>query len=293
MGIFDRLQYNFQTTSNSVFELSSNTQSFMNTVPSLLPDWAQQDIANNDVGGYFTNPVSTVTQNIRNTSNTLVALLSPNPSTNTEAVSGTTGEITTLFNTINTLSANIGSNNGGLFIAHTNRISGVTPLSASPETGADTALLPHYETAMSTGQMMMYLTNQSDNISNNSPIMGSFTSILIENELDSLYSNISSYYTTISNSITITGGGTDATTDPFVRTSNLSLSVVQNMSNNITTINTNLAFRRTHDENFYTNSRAVVDEYSQLKIFSNTGATANNLLQNYIGSNKLLTRLNS
>jgi hypothetical protein len=291
MGIFDRLQYNFETSSNSIFDLSSNTQSFMNTVPSLLPDWAQQDIADSDVGGYFRNPVSTVTQNIRNTCGTLVTLLSADPGTNTDAVGGTTLEITNLFGFINLNSANVSGNNGGFFIAHTNRISGVTPLSASPETGADTALLPHYETAMSTGQMMMYLTNQSDNISNNSPIMGSFTSILIENELDSLYSNISTYYTEISNSITITGTGISP--DNYVRTSNLSLSVVQNMANNISTINTTLAVRRDHDEKFYTNSRAVVDEYSQLKIFSNTGATANNLMQNYIGSDKLLTRLNS
>jgi len=291
MGIFDRLQYNFETTGNSIFELSSNTQSFMNTVPSLLTDWQQEDIANDDVGGYFRNPVSTVTQNIRNTCNTLVSLLSSNPSTNTDAVTGTTGAITTLFTTINTQSANIGSNNGGLFIAHTNRISGVTPISASPETGTDTALLPHYETAISTGQLMMYFTNQSDNISNNSPIMGSFTSILVENELNSLYSNISSYYTTISNSITITGTGISP--DNYVRTSNLSLSVVQNMANNIQTIETTFSVRRDHDEKFYTNSRTVVDEYSQLRIFNNTGATANNLLHNYIGSDKLLTRLNS
>lgn len=291
MTIFDRLEYNFETTSNSIFELSSNTQSFMNTVPSLLTDWQQQDIANNDVGGYFKNPVANVTQDIRDTCNTIFSLLSPVPATNTNAVIGTTVDITNLFVTMNTQTSNIGGNNGGLFIAHTNRISGVTPLSSSPETGQDTALLPHYETAISTGQMMMYLTNQADGVSNNAPIMGSFTSILIEDDLDSLYSNISSYYTTISNSITITGTGISP--DNFVRTSNLSLDTVQTMANNIATINTTLAVRRNHDEKFYTNSRTVVDEYSQLRIFNNTGATANNLLQNYIGSDKLLTRLNS
>lgn len=291
MGIFDRLQYNFETTSNSIFELSSNTQSFMNTVPSLLTDWQQEDIANDDVGGYFRNPVANVVQNIRNTCNTIFTILSPVPATNTNSVIGTTVDITNLFVTMNTQTANIGTNNGGLFIAHTNRISGVTPLSASPESGLDTALLPHYETAMSTGQLMMYLTNQSDGISNNSPIMGSFTSIIIEDDLNSLYSNIANYPTIINSSITITGTGISP--DNYVRTSNLSLDTVQTMANNIATINTTLAVRRDHDEKFYTNSRNLVDEYSQLRIFNNTGATANNLLQNYIGSDKLLTRLNS
>jgi hypothetical protein len=293
MGIFDRLEYDFETTGNSIFELSSNTQSFMNTVPSLLTDWQQQDIANSNVGGYFRNPVSNVSQNIRSSCGGLITLLSSQPSTNTNAVTGTTSEITTLFGTIISQSSNIAGNNGLFFVEHTNRISGVTPLGASPETGLDTALLPHYETAVSTGQLMMYLTNQSDNISNNSPIMGSFTSILIENELNNWYSNVSTYYTTISNSITVTGGGTDANTDPFIRTSNLTLQTVQTMSNTIIDINNTMAQRRNHDEKFYTNSRQVVDEYSQLRIFNNTGATATNLLQNYIGSDKLLTRLNS
>lgn len=291
MAIFDRLQYNFETTGNGIFELTDSTKSFMNTIPGLLTDWQYQDISDNTVGGYFRNPVANVTQNIRNTCNTIFTLLSPAPATNTNAVVGTTVDITNLFVTMNTQSANIGTNNGGLFIAHTNRISGVTPLDASPESGQDTAILPHYETAMSTGQMIMYMTNQSDNLSNNAPIMGSFTSILIEEDLDLLYSNISSYYTTISNSITITGTGISP--DNFVRTSNLSLYTVQTMANNISTINTLLAVRRDHDEKFYTNSREVVDEYSQLRVFNNIGATANNLLQNYIGSDKLLTRLNS
>lgn len=291
MGIYDRLNYSFETESNAVFELSNSTINFMNTVPNLLPEWAQDDIANNTVGGYFTNPVSTVTQNIRNTCNTLIVLLSGNSNTNTQSVTGTTSEISNLFSGMITVSSNVGGYNGGEFIMHTNRISGVTPLSASPETGKDTALLPHYETAMASGQLMMYLTNQSDDISNNSPIMGSFTSVLIETELDNFYSNISTYNTTITNSLTITGSGTEL--DPIVRQSNLSLSVVQTMANNILNINTTLATRRDHDEKFYSNSRTIAEEYRQLRMFNDLGASANTLLRNYIGSDKLLTRLNS
>lgn len=291
MGIFERLNFDFTGSSNAIFELSSNTTNFMNTVPSLLQDWQIDDIANNDVGGYFRNPVETVTQNIRNTCSTLVSLLSSVPATNTNAVTGTTTDITNLFSSINTNSANIAGNNGLFFVQHTNRISGVTPFGASPESGQDTSLLPHYETALSTGQLIMYLTYQTDGIQNNAPIMGSFTSILIESDLNSLNANISNYYTTINNSITVSGTGTEL--DPYVRQSNLSLSVVQNMSNNIGTINSTLATRRYHDEQFYLNSRVVTDEYSELRTLSNLGSTANTLLQNYIGSDKLLTRLNS
>jgi hypothetical protein len=224
----------------------------------------------------------------------LVTLLSAVPATNTNAVQGSTGAITTLFTNIISSSSNIAGYNGTEFIEHTNRISGVTPIEASPSvTGRDTALLPHYDTAMATGQLMMYLTYQSEGVQNNSPIMNNFTSVVIEEDLNSLYSNISSYYTTISNSITVTGGGTDALTDPYIRTSNLSLGVVTSMYDNIQTINTTLATKRNDDEIYFNTSRQVAKDFNELRRFNNMGATANNLLQNYIGSDKLLTRLNS
>ena len=279
-------------SANGIIEFSDKVINQLNSMPQLLPDWGYEDMRDDNVGGYFKNPVANVSQDIRDTCNTLVTLLSANANTNTNAVVGTTSEISTLFTTINTTSANVGGYNGGEFIAHTDRISGVTPLTASPSTtGRDTALLPHYDTAMSTGQLIMYLTYQSDGIQNNAPIMNSFQSILVEDDLDSLYSNISSYNTTISNSITISGTGTEL--DPYIRTSNLTLSVVQNMSNNITTIDTTMATKRNGDEENYTLSRQMADEFNTLRQFNSIGATANNLIQNYIGSDKLLTRLNS
>mgnify|MGYP003339920781 FL=1 len=279
-------------SANGIIEFSDKVINQLNSMPQLLPDWGYEDMRDDNVGGYFKNPVANVSQDIRDTCNTLVTLLSANANTNTNAVVGTTSEISTLFTTINTTSANVGGYNGGEFIAHTDRISGVTPLSPSPSTsGRDTALLPHYETAMATGQLMMYLVYQSDGVQNNSPIMNTFQSILVEDDLTALQSNISGYYTTISNSITISGSGTDL--DPYVRQSNLSLSVVQNMSNNITTLDTTLATKRNGDEQNFTISRQISDDYNTLKQFNYMGATANNLIQNYIGSDKLLTRLNS
>lgn len=286
MGIYDRLGYNFEENTGIV-DLSDTVKSHMNTVPTLLETWQTDDVGNNEVDNYFRNPVANVVQQIRNTCNTLHLLIKANPTTNTQIITGSSTLINSLFVTMNTETLNIGTNNGGLFIEHTNRISGVTPLTDD----ANTALLPHYETAMGIGQLVMYLTYQSDSIQNNSPIMGNFTSILIEEQLNSLNVNVSSYFTTINNSITITGSGT--TIDPYVRTSNLTLAQVQAISNNITEINTTLYVRRTHDENFFANSKQVAVEFKSLKKFSNLGATANNLLQNYIGTDKLLSRINS
>jgi hypothetical protein len=281
-------------SANGIIEFSNNVLSHMNAIPKLLDDWQFEDLANDDVNGYFKNPVANVTSDIISVCGSLVSLLSAVPSTNTTSVQGSTGAITTLFTNINSLSSNVAGFNGTEFLEHTNRISGVTPIAASPSSsGRDTALLPHYDTAMATGQLMMYLTYQSEGVQNNSPIMNNFTSIVIEEDLNSLHSNISSHFTTISNSITITGGGTDAISDPYVRTSNLSSTVVTNMYNNIQTINSTLAEKRNNDEVYYTTSRQVSQDFNELRKFNNMGATANNLIQNYIGSDKLLTRLNS
>jgi hypothetical protein len=281
-------------SANGIIEFSDKVLKHLNTVPRLLDDWQFQDLANNTVNGYFKNPVANVTSDIMTECSSLITLLSAVPATNTNAVRGSTGAITTLFTNIISSSSNIAGYNGTEFIEHTNRISGVTPIAASPSTtGRDTALLPHYDTAMATGQLMMYLTYQSEGVQNNSPIMNNFTSVVIEEDLNSLYSNISSYYTTISNSITVTGGGTDSLTDPYIRTSNLSLVVVTSMYDNIQTINTTLATKRNDDEIYFNTSRQVAKDFNELRRFNNMGATANNLLQNYIGSDKLLTRLNS
>lgn len=265
----------------------------MNTVPQLLTDWQQEEIANNTVGGYYKNPVANVTQDIRDTCNTLVVLLTGNANSNISSVYGTTGAINTLFTTINTNSSNIGGFNGAEFVLHTNRLSGVTPLGPSPETGRDVALLPHLDNAMPLGKQLMYLTYQSDGVQNNAPIMGNFTSILIGEDLDDLYLEISTYYSAINNSITYTVYDDGMGNTSVTRTSNLSYSTVSNMSNNISLINTTLAERRVHDEQFYTNSLAVSEQYQQLRKFNSMGASETDLIQNYIGTEKLLTKLNS
>ena len=51
--------------------------------------------------------------------------------------------------------------------------------------------------------------------------------------------------------------------------------------------------RRTGDVTFYYNSKTIVDEYNTLKTFNNMGQTQTDMVTNLIGTEKLLTRLNS
>lgn len=291
--LFDRLGYNFTSSdANTVIEFSQETLNHLNTVPSLLTDWQKEDLANNVVGGYLKNPVANVVGYIRNTSNSLFNLIIANPSTNTNAITGSTGAISTLFITISDTANTIGNNTGGSFLAHTNRISGVVNVAQSVAQTNDGELgqLPHYDTALAIGQVVMYLVYQTDNIQNNAPIMGNFTSILIENDLESYNTKLQSYYTQISNSLTITGSGTDV--DPFVRTSNLTLAQTQTISANTTALESLLTTRRTSDESFFANSKQLVAEYKTVKAFTGMGLSANNLVQNFVGTDKIKSRIN-
>lgn len=291
--IFARLQYDYDGP--GIDSLSNSNIAFMNTVPNLLEDWQIKDIADNNVGGYKQNPVATSSQNIRNTCNTLVTLLSSSSTTedaNTvyySALQGTSSAITNLFTSMNSLSSNIGGTNGGLYIEHTNRISGVTPI------GSDVATKPYYDIAINSGQTIMLITRQADGVSNNSPVLGCFTSLLVKDTINSLATTISTYYDTINQSITISSGTYDpeAHTITYTRTSNLSYDVVSSMQNNINTIDFTMATRRAHDENFYVNSKTIMNEFTTIRTYSNMGSTANNLCQNYVGTTKLLSRLNS
>lgn len=297
--IFGRLNYNY--SGSGISDLSSNATSFMNTVPSFLEDWQIKDIADNNVGGYKQNPVASSSQSIRNTCNTLVTLLSSSTTTegaNTiyySALQGTSSAITNLFTSMNSLSANIGGTNGGLFIEHTNRISGAISIEQSMLTNDNAANLPHYDTALNNGQTIMYLTHQADGVSNNAPIMGCFTSLLEKDTINSLNTTISSYYNTINSSITISPGTYDpeANSITYTRTSSLSQNVVSSMQTNINTINSTMASRRSHDEQFYQNSKTVISEMNTLRSYSDMGQTANTLCQNYVGTTKLLSRINS
>ena len=292
-GLFDRLGYNFTTTqSNTIIEFSQETLNHLNNVPQLLTDWQKSDLANNQVGSYLQNPVANVIGHIRNTCNSIYNLVRADPGSYTNIVTGSTPTIDSLFVSISTETANIGSNNGGLFLAHTNRLSGVVNVAQSVAQTANGEIgqLPHYDTALSIGQVVMYLVYQTDQIQNNAPIMGNFTSLMIENELESYNANIQSYYTQISNSLTITGSGIEG--DPFVRTSSLTLEQTQSIQANTSGIDNLISIRRTSDEGFYANSKQIVAEYKSVKAFTGMGMSANNLVQNFVGTDKLKARIN-
>jgi hypothetical protein len=118
-------------------------------------------------------------------------------------------------------------------------------------------------------------------------MMGNFTSLLAKDTLNTNYQTISSYPSLISSSVYSDGGMTP------VYTTSLTPTQVTTITNNLQTIVNLMYSRRTGDVAFYNNCQNIASDYNTLKQFSAPGMTESYLLQNYVGSAKLLSRLNS
>lgn len=260
MSIFGRLGYDAANTSNIVSPLSANVISTMSNLPPLLNTWQTADAANNDVGGYFQNPVANLTQSIWNVANSIIAI----PDLNYVAALANVS-----------LSANALSLSANNFYSHTNRLSGVS-------TNDDNPSLPHYNSAVAVSKVVMYITFQSDGIQNNAPMMGNFTSLTQANNLTISYNTIINYANTIANSINHASNTTNLTAVQ-INTIQQGMNVATDLMNS----------RRTADVNFYYNSQSIVNDYNTLKQFSNPGQSESYLLNNFVGTDKLKTRINS
>lgn len=260
-SVYSRLGYSFTpANANVIIAFADDTVSMLNSVPSFLDEWQYTDVGNSDVAAsnYLKNPVG-------NTINVIIST--------TESINVLTTSVTGL-ETIKTLSNTV-SNSANSFLRHTQRISGLA------EQNEQTSQLPHYETAMGLGKALVYITFQSDGIQNNSPIIGSFTSILINDELQANSSNLTTYKTIIQNSII---GGEPPTT-------NLTAGQISTIESFLTGLSGYLTTRRTHDENFYINAQNVLEDVQKVRKFNNLGQTEQNLFRNYLGTDRLIANI--
>jgi uncharacterized membrane protein affecting hemolysin expression len=295
--LFDRTGFNFTDTSGIITTLPNTAVQQMNTIPSLVPNqWMRDDLINNDTTGYYKNPVGPSCNTIWLSANTLI--------NTTSSVTGS-GNLTALWTTINTDFKSIAGYSvttgdaenppivttqvpGQIvqFINHTNRISGVVPITAN----TDAAQKPHLEQAMQIGRALTYIIFQVDGREDNAPMLGSFTSILIANTINDYANIVVTYANTINNSITIT---TETVGEDVITTkvSNLSYAAVNSIATVANTLNTLFLERRIHDENFYTTSNELVNEAKNIRKYENLGASEDSLVQNLIGTDKLKSRI--
>ena len=267
-GVYAILGYNFNDPNSDVKELSANTLAHMNSMPAFITTWQAQDIANNTVNGYYKNPVANDSTTIFNVANDIITIYN---------TANTVPGLETIYALAQSL-----KNTANTFIWHTNRLSGVVPF-----VGQDSEY-PYYDTAVPLGKTAIYITNQTDGITNTSPILGSFTSILVGPQISANANLVFPYVATINNSIT-----TIVTEFDVTSTTNLTAGQITTIQTGLSTANTTLGTRMNHDFIYYTNLQNFIESYNSTKKFVNIGETESYLLNEFIGTDKLLSRINS
>jgi len=269
--LFSRLQFNESLAGEQLQTVSPEVKKHLSNMPPLLPDWAKTDMLNDTIGGYYSNPVANVTQQLVDYCTDIIEVVGCSETSVTLPV------FTAANNLISFAPA---------YTEHTNRISGVTAINQN------TTTLPHFDSAVNTGKTLSVLLYQVDGIDTNAPMIGSFTSLYTKDMFTEKAATISTYAAELRNSILITT--TDGELGPTVTyTSNLSSGRAATMVANLANVVSEMTTRKSSDETFFTNSQELISEYGSLKRFNNPGSTEVSMFKNLVGSDKLKERLNS
>jgi len=275
--LFSRLGYNYSDPHGNVTDLSADVVEHLEALPPLLEDWQLEDVASSNVGGYYQNPLGTISTTIAVTSNLIMNLKS------TIQIYDNIGVGSIMTNVANAANNLISTMND--FKDHTDRVSGVVSYADFiTEAGSTIATTkPFKDTVKGFSKLLIYLIYQTDGITNTSISYGSQTSLFTGPEANTYSNTLTTYKTTVNSSIYFSSPNTR---------SNLTSTQANTINTGINEMITFFDTRRTHDETFFTNMKALVSDYQKSREFSNMGESETNLVNGYTGTSKLLTRLN-
>jgi hypothetical protein len=289
-SVFSRLGYNFTPPEKyeKMFDTTPEVVRHLKAVPKLMTDWQAEDMRNSVVTDYFQNPLAGAIDSITNSLNFIL----DTTIVGTEQVD-VGGEGSQFINVdivvpgleIVKEECEIALSELGKFKLHTDKMSNVVPISEGNSQD------PHYLLASSIGKSLSYIVNQTDNIQNSAPILGSFTSLFIEDELYVLENIIIEYPDLIANSITITGGGGGEDPTPIVYSTDLTEQQINEILDNIKNVTNLISTRRRHDFNFFNNMKKITEEYSLFRSISESGLASKQLINEFIGTDSLKDKL--
>jgi len=276
--LFSRLGYNYSDPHGNVTDLSADVVEHLEALPPLLEDWQLEDVASSNVGGYYQNPLGTISTTIAVTSNLIMNLKS------TIQIYDNIGVGSIMTNVANAANNLISTMND--FKDHTDRVSGVVSYADFiTEAGSTIATTkPFKDTVKGFSKLLIYLIYQTDGITNTSISYGSQTSLFTGPEANTYSNTLTTYKTTVNSSIYFSSPNTR---------SNLTSTQANTINTGINEIITFFDTRRTHDETFFTNMKALVSDYQKSREFSNMGEAETNLVSGYTGTSKLLARINT
>ena len=285
-GVYSTLNFSYSDPNKQIVDFSANTQAHLNTVPPVIVSWQAQDIANDDVGGYFQNPVSNSIHWMSNTANSIL----------------THWPIISMDNDTNQLFSNIfyscqflsygndyyTDQNVKTFLYHTDRLSNLRSQSNDAVERIDGTNLPYFTTATQAAKSATYIVNQTDGIANNSVMLGSFTSILEANQINQLAHTLYNDTNAIINSLSLVTYGEYE--DAY--RSSLSYDTVLRYSNDFANTVNLMTDRETGDKTFYLNLKGLIDRYNTTKQLVNMGESEKYLVNTLIGTDKTKSRIN-
>jgi hypothetical protein len=274
--LYESLGFNFPNEKlGDTLYLSTGAENFLGKAPIEVPSWMESDLANAtgaiDTTIYYKNPLDggldnclSVASQIYTQANTVNTWLSASGSSIAPASLALIAEI-------------------GVFQSHTDNVSGVTTMTS------DTDTIPSLEGAVSIGNLNLRILNTTDEISNTSPMIGSMTSLFIQDDIDANNTTFAPYPQLIQDSIYIPFYNPESE-DPNP-TSNLSEEIASTIVYNLVNLKNYFNERRTHDWNFYSKSVLLARNYMKVSRFLNLGNTESNLINNYIGTDQLKQNL--
>lgn len=269
--VYDRLGLDLDTAlfgeAANLSSAAANSLIFIadNTPP--MPQWQKNDLI---AGGttpivrttYFENPLSA---NLANISASALSIFN----------TATIVLDADMTNAANALVTEVNS-----FISHTDNISGVSIVTS--------ANVPSYDTASALGQQIMMILAKTDgntSVKNTAPILGSFTSLFIQNDLIANSIKLHAYAGEYANSIINDGMGGYS--------SGLGPEETANIKNYVLSTSNLMYDRETFDKDYYVNAKQVVQDFSFLQQFNNMGGTNTYLTTNMIGTPYLANNLTS
>ena len=267
-SIYSTLNFNFDTSKfGSAFYLSPQAEAYLNAAPLVISDWQKNDIANGNINmsNYYKNPATNACSYLLSNTNTMLAWspLSDIANNFTYASEGATRLKANLTNLVVEINA---------FKAHTDNVSGVHTMTSNTDT------IPSLDYASSVGNQLLRLLNSTDNVSNTVPLLGNMTSLFIVDDL-------------IANTITISTDSQTMNSTTTLGVSNISNTTMNLIVSHIETINTYISLRRTSDWAFYKQSVQILNDYNKVSKFDNMGNTQSYLVNNLIGTDRLIQDL--
>ena len=264
MSLYARLGLNFDTSQfGSAANLSSNASNTLNLIAGTsgaLPQWQQTDLSAGPPvrTNYFKNPTTIYLTEIANASLNIQ---------NTAYLVGTANTANAANNLITEIT---------LFQSHTDNISGVVAVSNT--------FFPSLQSAQNLGQLNMMTLAKSDGVSNTAPILGSFTSLFVTSQLANT-ANLLIYYANEYASSVLNVSGSLVST--------LSNAEIANIQTTLANTQSLMYTRRNSDWTFYQNSLQLAQDVGFMQQFSNMGGTMTYLVNNYVGTPRLLANLSS